>query len=75
MRIPLQEKRQETHHYEFDSSARSVCGNDTFELPVPATYVVNTDGVIVHGFVNVDYTQREEPEKIVAVLKQLQVSA
>ena len=50
-------------------------GNGTFELPVPATYVVNTDGVIVHAFVNPDYTQREDPEKIVAVLQQLKVAA
>ncbi|MEM9006863.1 MAG: peroxiredoxin-like family protein [Cyanobacteria bacterium P01_F01_bin.86] len=50
-------------------------GDETFELPVPATYVVNTDGTIIHAFINVDYTQREDPEKIVAVLQQLKVAA
>lgn len=50
-------------------------GDSTFELPVPATYVVDTAGTIVHAFVNVDYTQREDPEQIVTALKQLTIAA
>ena len=46
-------------------------GDSSFELPVPATYVVDTKGTIVHAFVNVDYTQREDPENIVAALQQI----
>jgi len=30
-------------------------GNDRFELPVPATYIVRPDGVISFAFVDVDY--------------------
>ena len=44
-------------------------GDQSFELPLPATYVVNTNGTIVHAFVNVDYTQREDPDVIIAALK------
>ncbi|MCH7772364.1 MAG: AhpC/TSA family protein, partial [Bacteroidetes bacterium] len=36
-------------------------GDESWELPIPATYIVNTDGRIVHSFVNADYTQRMEP--------------
>jgi peroxiredoxin len=50
-------------------------GDDSFELPLPATYVVATDGTIVHAFVNTDYQQRQDPEGIVAVLKQLAIAA
>lgn len=50
-------------------------GDENFELPVPATYVVNPQGEIVHHFVNVDYKQREDPENILAVLRQLKVAA
>lgn len=50
-------------------------GDQSFELPVPATYVVNADGTIVHAFVNADYTQREDPDVIVDVLKKLPVQA
>jgi len=46
-------------------------GNDRFELPMPATYIVGRDDVIVHAFVDVDYTRRMEPDDIVAVLKGL----
>lgn len=43
-------------------------GDDSFKLPVPATYIVGQDGVIVFDFVNTDYTQRLEPSEIVARL-------
>jgi peroxiredoxin len=50
-------------------------GDQTFELPIPATYVVGRDGTIVQAFVNVDYRQRQEPEDIIQALKNLPVVA
>ena len=41
----------------------------TFELPKPATYIVNQQGGITYRFVDADYTQRLEPAEIVATLK------
>ncbi|MDX8407505.1 MAG: peroxiredoxin-like family protein [Mariprofundaceae bacterium] len=46
-------------------------GNDRFELPMPATYIVGTDGRVAHAFVDVDYTQRMEPADIVKQLKDI----
>lgn len=46
-------------------------GNDSFELPMPATYIVGSGGVIAHAFVDSDYTKRMEPADIVAILKAL----
>jgi len=46
-------------------------GNDRFELPVPATYIVRQDGVIAYAFVDVDYTARMEPSRGVEILKTL----
>jgi len=46
-------------------------GNDCFELPLPATYIVRPDGVIAFACVDVDYTQRMEPDSIVEILKVL----
>jgi peroxiredoxin len=43
-------------------------GDDSFKLPVPATYIIGQDGVIVYDFVNADYTVRLEPSEIVAKL-------
>lgn len=39
-------------------------GDDSFRLPVPATYVIGQDGVILYDFVNADYTLRQEPADI-----------
>jgi peroxiredoxin len=44
-------------------------GDDRFTLPVPATYVVDGDGIIRYHFVNVDYTQRLEPDELLRHLR------
>ncbi len=49
-------------------------GNDTWELPIPATYVISKEGKIVYSFINVDYVQRAEPNDILNVLKSLRSS-
>ncbi len=47
-------------------------GDESWELPIPATYVIAQDRTIVLGFVDVDYTNRLEPEEIVRALDVLQ---
>ena len=49
----------------------AVNGEDTWELPIPATYVINTDGKIVSAYVNKNYTERMEPDDIIKVLETL----
>lgn len=44
-------------------------GNANYELPIPATYVVNSDGTILEAAVNYDYTDRLDPKDAIAVLK------
>lgn len=45
-------------------------GDDSYELPVPATFVLDAGGVIRFAHVQVDYmTGRAEPEEIVVALK------
>ena len=39
-------------------------------LPVPATYVVQRDGRVFSAFVDVDFTRRQEPEEIVAAVRE-----
>ena len=46
-------------------------GNETFELPLPATYVIAQDGAIAYAFVDADYTLRLEPAEIVTALQKL----
>jgi peroxiredoxin len=47
-------------------------GEDSYQLPVPATFVIDTTGTVRFAHVNVDYmTGRAEPEAVVAALRQL----
>ena len=48
-------------------------GNDSYELPVPATYVIASDSTIIYSFVEADYTKRAEPEDIIEALKAISV--
>ncbi|WP_165743034.1 peroxiredoxin-like family protein [Pseudoalteromonas sp. Z9A6] len=36
-------------------------GDKSFKLPLPATYVINQEGVITYAFLSEDYTLRAEP--------------
>jgi peroxiredoxin len=47
----------------------AINGTEKIELPFPATYVVDTTGVIQFAFVQSDYTQRAEPQSILEVLR------
>ncbi|MEB3336428.1 MAG: peroxiredoxin-like family protein [Leptolyngbyaceae bacterium] len=62
-------------YQQFGIDLAAANGDKTFELPIPATYVVNSEGAIAHAFVNPDYTQRQDPIEIVTVLQTLQTAA
>ena len=46
-------------------------GDNTFELPIPATYVIDRDRKIRMAFVDADYTKRVDPEVVISVLKEI----
>jgi peroxiredoxin len=46
-----------------------VNGDDNWELPIPATFIVDRDGTILYASANEDYTERPEPEEIVAACR------
>lgn len=43
-------------------------GDDTFELPIPATYVIDRTGKVAWCHVDPDYTTRAEPDDVIAAL-------
>ena len=45
-------------------------GSGRWELPVPATYVLDTAGVVRAGQADPDYTVRMEPAEIVAAIRE-----
>ena len=46
-------------------------GDNSWELPVPGTFVIARDGTIRLAYVDVDYTTRLEPSEIVDCLRTL----
>ena len=66
-RVPNETKA----HYSalgFDFGARH--GSPVWMLPIPATYVIDTEGRIRSAFVEPDFTMRESPAQILASLRQ-----
>lgn len=45
--------------------------DDDWTLPVPATYIISSDGLIKYAFADVDYKNRAEPEDILKALSSL----
>jgi peroxiredoxin len=44
-------------------------GDDSWELPIPATYILDRDSTILYACANEDYTERPEPNEIVSALR------
>jgi peroxiredoxin len=44
-------------------------GDPSWTLPMPARYVIDTDGTVLYSEVNPDYTHRPEPEELFPVLQ------
>ena len=46
-------------------------GDNSFKLPVPATYIIDKNKNIVLDFIEINHTQRLEPSSIIEALKEL----
>jgi peroxiredoxin len=46
-----------------------VNGDDSWELPIPTTYIIDRSGTAVYASANEDYTERPEPGEILRVLR------
>ena len=46
-----------------------VNGDESWELPIPATYIIDRDGTVLYASANEDYTERPEPGGIVRYLQ------
>ena len=44
-------------------------GDESWELPIPATYILDCDGTVLYASANEDYTDRPEPADILRVLR------
>lgn len=44
-------------------------GDESWELPIPATYILDRDGTVLYASANEDYTERPEPAEVVGALR------
>jgi peroxiredoxin len=47
-----------------------VNGDDSWELPIPGTFVIGPDGTVRYAFVDPDYTRRAEPADILEAVEE-----
>jgi len=52
----------------------AINGDDSWELPVPATYVIARDGRVALAAIDVDYRNRLEPDSVLTALRSLRTA-
>lgn len=60
---------------QFGNDLPKMNDDPSWVLPMPARYVIGTDGVIAYAEVNPDYTQRPDPSELLPVLERLRAGA
>ena len=66
----LSDKMQEIYK-NFGIDLPAANGDLSFELPIPATYVVAPNNIISYAYIDADYTNRLDPDIIIAELQKL----
>jgi peroxiredoxin len=71
LRFALPDYLIELYRDTFKNDLSRINGDSSWTLPMPARYVIATDGVIAYAEVNPDYTQRPDPEELLPVVSAL----
>ncbi len=50
-------------------------GDNSNELPLAATYIINQEGKIIYAFLDADYRNRAEPSELTEIIKGMEISA
>jgi len=72
LRFALPDYLVELYRDTFKNDLTRINGDPSWTLPMPARYVLGTDGVIAYAEVNPDYTQRPDPNELLPVLGRMQ---
>lgn len=65
------DQEQRKRHLEQEIDLVESNGDEAWELPMPATFVIDSNRRIRYAFVSADYTQRAEPAEVLAVLQRM----
>jgi peroxiredoxin len=63
------DERIQALYTQFGIDFEKYYGDKSYKLPLPATYVINQQGIITYAFLNEDYTLRAEPADVMAALE------
>lgn len=66
--FPVTDRLLSLYKNVFQLDLPEINGSETYELPMPATYVIGRDGVIQYAFAKIDHTIRAEPEDILDLI-------
>lgn len=68
-------ERAQSAHHKVQKVLPKFNGDDSWEVPIPATYLVDQTGLIRLSYVDPDFMQRLDPAVVVAKLKEMQAQA
>jgi peroxiredoxin len=68
LRFKLPDYLIELYRDTFKNDLSRINGDSSWTLPMPARYVIGTEGVIAYVEVNPDYTRRPDPQELLPVL-------
>lgn len=71
LRFALGEDLKTLYSDSFNINLKLYHGDDDWTLPVPARFLVRTDGSIAYAEASPDYTQRPDPDDLLATLETL----
>ena len=60
---------------QFGNDLAAINKDPSWVLPMPARYVIGTDGVVAYAEVNPDYTRRPDPSELLPVLDRLRAGS
>ncbi len=65
------DERQRGIDRQFGVNLPECNGDESYELPIPATYIIDSDRIIRYSFLDTDYTKRMEPVSILDQIMQV----
>ena len=74
MRFALPDYLIRLYRETFRNDLSRINGDPSWTLPMPARYVIDTNGVIAYAEISPDYTRQPDPQELLPVLAALQGS-
>ena len=72
LHFEVNQKIQDIYTNNFNLNLPNLTANETWELPVPATFVIGSDKIIKNAFIDMNYRERMTIEQIIETLKKIQ---